>query len=132
MARHLIKLTESKAFNDPFFSRNEESILSLLTYYFEDLFEPFADADSALNIFRNNARAFQFSLDVFQKAFNELPEASKAKQVFAKTPFVSLTPNWEDSDRKVFMHTLFGLRRRLEIPDLQEPALPDEGSKYLS
>lgn len=115
IADQLMKQTEDNSFPDPFFSMYEKSVVSLLIYYFESLFEPFNSEQTALETLQRNPAVFQFSLDVFQKSFMELPEESKAKQVFAQTSLASLTPGWEDSDRKIFMSALAGLRRRLNI-----------------
>lgn len=92
--------------------------MSLLIYYMEDLFSsPFPNDLMALDILQQNPRIFQLSLDVFQKAFFEMPEASRAIQVFERTQFVKLTPNWEEHERKMFMFTLRGLRRRFQITE---------------
>jgi hypothetical protein len=123
-----MNLTEGDAFHDPFFSRMEESITSLLLYYFESLFEPFPNEYAELETMQRNPQVFQFSLDVFQKAFMELPEDARAKQVFNRTSFVSLTPGWEVSDRRMFMHTLFGLRRRFHITESVEHSEPTMGN----
>jgi len=117
LTKDLMKLTERHASNDPFFERHEASVISLLIYYLEELFSPFQDAKAAVEILQRNPNIFQYSLDVFQKAFSELPETSIVKQVFALTPFVQLTLNWENAERTIFMHTLAGLRRRFQVSE---------------
>ncbi|WP_240416633.1 hypothetical protein [Paenibacillus periandrae] len=117
LAKKVMKITDNNAILNPFFNRQEESLVSLLLYYLEGLFQIFPDEHIAYKVLRENPHIFQFSLDVFQQAFHELPENSLAKQVFKNTPFAQLTPNWEESDRKIFIHTLFGLRRRFQIRD---------------
>lgn len=118
LAKGIMQMTEQHAVYDPFFSRMEKDVLSLLIYYMEDLFcSPFPNEVRAFDALYQNPRIFQYSLDVFQKAFSEMPETSRAKQVFKHTPFVKLTPNWESHDRRVFMHTFIGLRKRFQITD---------------
>ncbi|MGV2886209.1 hypothetical protein [Paenibacillus taichungensis] len=118
LAKGIMQLTERHAIPDPFFGRMEESVLSLLVYYMEDIFASHFPNDlMAFDVLNQNPRIFQYSLDVFQKAFSEMPETSRAKQVFERTPFVKLTPDWESHERNVFMHTLMGLRKRFQITD---------------
>ncbi|RRJ54844.1 hypothetical protein EHV15_35310 [Paenibacillus oralis] len=130
LANGIMQLTERHAIPNPFFSRQEESVLSLLLYYLEDLFaSTFPNDLVAFDVLLQNPRIFQFSLDVFQKAFSEMPETSRAKQVFERTPFMKLTPNWETQERTMFVHTLSGLRKRFQITDetIQEDISRVEG-----
>lgn len=132
LARKIMRLTEENALKDPFFGKMEESITSLLIYYLEELFGTFTDEYTALDTLQANPQIFTFSLDIFQKAFFEMPDISRAKQVFAKTSFATLTPNWEDSDRKIFMHSLFGLRHRFNITDPPKQPLIENYPKKIS
>lgn len=110
---------------DPFFSRHEETIISLLLYYLEDRFQPFKTEEAAYKTIVQNPDLFQTSLNIFQKAFAELPETSRAKQVFMKTPFVQSINGWEQQERMVFSHTMLHLRKRPGINGYKEPQIGD-------
>lgn len=125
LANRLMILTEEWAIPDPFFSRKEEAVISLLLYYLEDKFHSFQNEDVAYQMIVENPDLLQTSLNVFKRAFSELPDTSNAKQVFMKTSYAQSMQGWEQQEQMVFLHTMLGLRKRFKIDNQRKMQLDD-------